>query len=135
MTNKHLILCIDDDAEDVEMLKEAVQAVNVSYDLLQATDGQLGISMLKEMAAKGEKPCLIVLDINMPRMDGRETFIALKKEPLLADIPTVIFSTSSSPLDKMFFSKKNVEYFVKPIDFKKLSSVANAFLNLCEREE
>jgi CheY-like chemotaxis protein len=134
MTTKHLIFCIDDDAEDVEMLKEAVQSLNVSYEFVQATDGEAGISMLRKMILQGEKPCLIVLDINMPRMDGRETFLALKKEALLAGIPTVIFSTSSSPLDKLFFSKKNVEYFVKPIDFKKLSHVAGEFLKMCEKE-
>jgi CheY-like chemotaxis protein len=133
MTTNHIIVCIDDDAEDVEMLKDAFHALNVNYEFVQATDGELGIALVKEMLAKGEQPCLIVLDINMPKMDGRETFIALKKEPALAGIPTVIFSTSSSQLDKLFFSKKNVEYFVKPIDFKKLRNVASEFLKLCEK--
>ena len=132
MKTKHLIVCIDDDKEDVDMLKEAVQAMNLSYEFIQATDGELGIQLLKDMAARNERPCLIVLDINMPRMGGRETFMALKKDPVLSDIPTVIFSTSSSALDKLFFSRKNVEYFVKPIDYNKLTQVARTFLKMCE---
>ena len=132
MTTKHLIVCIDDDEEDVDMLKEAVQALNFSYEFIQATDGQLGLALLRDMAARDEKPCLIVLDINMPRMGGRETFMALKKDSMLSSIPTVIFSTSSSALDKMFFARKNVEYFVKPIDFHKLRDVAGTFLKMCE---
>jgi CheY-like chemotaxis protein len=132
MATKHLIVCIDDDHEDVEMLKEAFRKLSVDYEFIQAKDGEVGLKLLREMSAKNEQPCLIVLDINMPRMDGRETFIALKKDPLLSGIPTVIFSTSSSPMDQMFFSKKNVEYFVKPIDFNKLSIVAGSFLKMCE---
>jgi CheY-like chemotaxis protein len=132
MATKHLILCIDDDPEDVEMLREAFRKLSVDYEFVQATNGVLGLKLLRDLALKNEQPCLIVLDINMPKMDGRETFIALKKDPVLSDIPTVIFSTSSSGMDKMFFSKKNVEYFVKPIDFQKLSVVAGTFLKMCE---
>jgi CheY-like chemotaxis protein len=132
MATKHLIVCIDDDHEDVDMLKDAFRKLSVDYEFIQATDGELGLKLLREMADRNEQPCLIVLDINMPRMDGRETFIALKKDPVLAGIPTVIFSTSSSAMDQLFFSKKNVEYFVKPIDFKKLSVVAGSFLKMCE---
>jgi CheY-like chemotaxis protein len=134
MATKHLIVCIDDDHEDVEMLKDAFRKLSVDYEFVQATDGELGLKLLRDLSAKNEQPCLIVLDINMPRMDGRETFIALKKDPVLSEIPTVIFSTSSSPMDKMFFSKKNAEYFVKPIDFNKLSNVAGTFLKMCEEK-
>jgi CheY-like chemotaxis protein len=133
MTTKHLILCIDDDPDDIAMLKEAFQSLGVVYEMEEAHNGEEGVVALRRMKEANRLPCLIVLDINMPKMDGREAFNAIRKEPNFANIPVVIFSTSSSPMDKLFFSRKSVEYFVKPIDFKKLSDVAAAFLAICEK--
>jgi len=126
------ILCIDDDPDDIDMLNEAFQSLGVQYELVKAHNGEEGITELRRLHNDGTVPCLIVLDINMPRMDGREAFNAIRKEPAFSAIPVVIFSTSSSQMDKMFFSRKSVEYFVKPIDFNKLSDVASAFLKICE---
>ena len=133
MFRDHLILSIDDDPDDLMLLKEAFAKLKFEYRLMEAHDGVEGLKMLKNIYDTGEVPCLIVLDINMPRMDGRETFNAIRSNPKYADTPIVIFSTSSSPLDKMFFAKKNVEYFVKPINFDKLMQVAGAFLSICEK--
>lgn len=133
MMKKHLILCIDDDPDDIAMLKEAFDSLEVGYEMVEANNGEEGVIALERMESEKGLPCLIVLDINMPKMDGREAFNAIRKKPAFADIPVVIFSTSSSPMDKLFFSRKSVEYFVKPIDFKKLSDVASAFLAICER--
>ena len=129
----HLILCVDDDPDDIALLKEAFHSLKFQYRLVEAHDGIEGLKMLKNIQENGELPCLIVLDINMPRMDGRETFNAIRSNPVLAEVPVVVFSTSSSALDKMFFAKKNVEYFVKPINFNQLAHVAGAFLSICER--
>ncbi|MDB5196328.1 MAG: response regulator [Flaviaesturariibacter sp.] len=130
---KYLILCIDDDPDDIAMLKEAFQSLHVEYEMVEANNGEEGILALRRLNKAGTVPCLIVLDINMPKMDGREAFNAIRKEEPFSAIPVVIFSTSSSPMDKMFFSRKSVEYFVKPIDFKKLSDVASAFLKICQK--
>lgn len=128
-----MILCIDDDPDDIAMLKEAFQSLGVAYEMEEAHNGEEGVAALRRMNETKRLPCLIVLDINMPKMDGREAFNAIRKESRFGDIPVVIFSTSSSPMDKLFFSRKSVEYFVKPIDFKKLSDVASAFLKICEQ--
>lgn len=131
-TAKYLILCIDDDPDDIAMLKEAFRTLKVDYQIVHGSNGEEGLKVLKQLGPKA-KPCLIILDINMPKMDGRETFIAIRKDPAFEHIPIVIFSTSSSPMDRLFFSKKSVEYFVKPIDFQKLSDVARTFLAICEK--
>lgn len=133
MANDYVIVCIDDDADDLMLLKEAFRSLQFRYRLVEAYDGLEGLNVLKNMVNGGELPCLVVLDINMPRMDGRETFNAIRALPALAEVPVVIFSTSSSPMDKLFFAKKNVEYFVKPINFNQLQSVAAAFLSICEQ--
>lgn len=131
-TAKYLILCIDDDPDDIAMLKEAFRTLKVDYQIVHGSNGEEGLKILKRLGPEST-PCLIILDINMPKMDGRETFVAIRKHPEFEHIPIVIFSTSSSPMDRLFFSKKAVEYFVKPIDFQKLSDVAQTFLAICEK--
>ncbi|RYY95892.1 MAG: response regulator [Chitinophagaceae bacterium] len=131
METEHLIVCIDDDKDDIEMLKEAFRSLPHPFTMIEAHDGIEGLDTLRQMYAHGGLPCLIVLDINMPRMDGRETFNAIRQDPQLSDTPIVIFSTSNSPMDQMFFERKNAAYFVKPINFQKLIQVASDFLGLC----
>lgn len=125
------ILYIDDDADDVQMLHEALHSINPTYQLLKAGDGEEGLATLFEMAQQGELPCLIVLDINMPRLDGRQTFQRIKADPRLLTIPVVIFSTSNNPMDQMFFGGKNVEYITKPVNFSHLHQVAKRLLSYC----
>ena len=129
----HLILCIDDDPDDLMLLKNAFDNRGIAYRIVEAHDGVEGLNALKKIKESGELPCLIVLDINMPKMDGRETFNAIRAIPAFNQIPIVIFSTSSSPLDKLFFAKKNVEYFTKPIKFDHLQYVAGSLLSICEK--
>src|SRR5689334_1168246 len=114
------VLLIDDDKDDRELLQQALSEINIDHRIIEAHDGVQGLSVLRELANKKELPCLIVLDINMPRKDGRQTLVEIKSHNLLSKIPTVIFSTSSSQLDKIFFEKYNIAYFVKPINFDEL---------------
>lgn len=90
-----------------------------------------GLDVLTDLMNKKQLPCLIVLDINMPKMDGRETLIKIKSEEKLSKIPIVIFSTSSSQLDKTFFNKYDTAYFVKPINFQELKKTAARLINIC----
>jgi CheY-like chemotaxis protein len=126
------ILYMDDDADDVEMLQQALNTIGTPYQLLIAPDGEQGLQLLARLKQDGQLPRLIVLDINMPGMDGKLTFVAIKKDPELATIPIVVFSTSNSPLDKLFFQRANVEYITKPISFPHLVSVAKKLLAYVE---
>ncbi|GAA4322453.1 response regulator [Flaviaesturariibacter amylovorans] len=127
----HTILYVDDDRDDLLLLREAIDHIDGQFTLLEASDGIDGLERLQALKAAGALPCLIVLDINMPRMDGRKTFQLIRQDPELADVPVVIFSTSSSELDKLFFRGKNVEYITKPIRFDQLVSVAGRLLEVC----
>jgi CheY-like chemotaxis protein len=132
--HSHTILYMDDDQDDLQLLREALHRVNGEYSLLHAADGIEGLDLLHRLQASNGLPCLIVLDINMPRMDGRRTFQALRQDPDLSNIPVVIFSTSSSELDKLFFHGKNVEYITKPIHFDSLLHIAQHMLEQCEAQ-
>jgi CheY-like chemotaxis protein len=67
-------------------------------------------------------------------MNGRDAFMAIRKEEALQDVPIVIFSTSSSPLDKTFFTHKNAAYFTKPINYVELARVAATMLKYCKHQ-
>ena len=76
-------------------------------------------------------PSLIVLDINMPGLGGRETFTAIRDDEEFSLIPIVIFSTSNSAPDKLFFQSKGVEYMTKPLEYTSLLEVASKLLSYC----
>ncbi|HEY1112877.1 MAG TPA: response regulator [Chitinophagaceae bacterium] len=128
----HTILAIDDDVDDLSILKEAITAVDPGAILLTAPNGAAGLEQLHQLKAESKLPCLIVLDINMPVMDGRKTYAAIKDDDVLLEVPLVVFSTSTSPLDKIYFEKMGAEYITKPVQFKQLLEVAKQFLEHCQ---
>jgi CheY-like chemotaxis protein len=132
MDKNRTILCVDDDPDDLELLTKALEMVDDQYKVIEAQDGTDALAKLWKMHNESKLPCLIVLDINMPRMDGKETLVALQNQDNFHKIPVVVFSTSSSSLDKLFFSKKNVELITKPINFENLVNVAKKLLSYCE---
>src|SRR5215212_7930745 len=119
-TKTKTILCVDDDKDDLLMLREAITRSGANYHIVEAFDGQHALELLRQMQQQDNLPCLIVLDINMPRMDGKQTVIALQRDQELAAIPVVLFSTSSSLMDQRFSKAKNVSLFVKPFNHQSL---------------
>jgi CheY-like chemotaxis protein len=127
------ILYIDDDQDDIDLLTEALSAFSYKYELISANNGEEGIATLKALVRKSDKPCLIILDINMPVMDGKQTFQKLKEDKDLKDIPVVIFSTSSNRMDIMFFEGEKVAYMTKPVRLEELSLIAGKMMDLCDK--
>lgn len=134
MEHSHTVLCIDDDADDLELLNHALESTGKDFTVIQAPDGLEGIRRLHELKNAGQLPCLIVLDVNMPRMDGRETFRSIRADEHLEEIPVVVFSTSKSHVDQMYFSGKNVEYITKPAGISPLEEIATRMLQHCDGE-
>jgi CheY-like chemotaxis protein len=84
------------------------------------------------MKAEGHLPCLVVLDINMPRMDGKQTLIRLQSDSELSTIPVVLYSTSSSELDKTFSKARKGELITKPISYDTLAATVSRLLAYCK---
>lgn len=129
------ILCVDDDADDLTMLREAFEAAGCSYGIEVASDGEAALKHLKVLREKADFPSLIILDVNMPKSNGRETLLALQADDQFSKIPVVAFSTSSSALDKMFFSKHNVAFFTKPNYYKEMETIAATMLDYCRKSD
>jgi CheY-like chemotaxis protein len=136
-TNYYTILCVDDDPDDLELLHEALQralkTLGSNYSILEAHNGEDALAKLKEMKKNGTLPCLVVLDINMPKVDGKQTLLSMQSDSELSAVPVVILSTSSSQLDKMFFEKRHVEFITKPFSITTLSDVAARLLRYCKQ--
>jgi CheY-like chemotaxis protein len=111
------VLCIDDDQDDLFFLSEAIASHSPSYKMIGVSDGQEALVYLENAKRTGKLPCLIIMDINMPKMDGKKTIPHLKNDPVLSSIPLVVFTTSSNNTDKTFFEKYNVAYITKPSQY------------------
>jgi CheY-like chemotaxis protein len=112
------ILCIDDDPDDRQAIREVVEQHHRDFALAEAGNGQEALHYLEEACNRGELPCLIIMDVNMPRMDGRRTIELIHADPRLRPIPLVVFTTSANPADKLYFEHYRVHYTTKPSHFK-----------------
>ena len=116
------VLLIDDDHDDHEFFVEAVRDIDASINIQSMYDSEEALKFLKE--EKHNLPDLIVLDTNMPKLNGRQILTELKKDPALSHIPVVMYSTFFSERDNNEFSKLGVmNYLAKPSklgDFKNL---------------
>jgi CheY-like chemotaxis protein len=92
------VLLVDDDDADIALITEAFDAHRVPAQLHIAHDGIKALDYLRADAeSAGPRPDMILLDLNMPRMDDREVLAAVKQDPALATIPIVVFTTSGQP--------------------------------------
>lgn len=119
MRNALDILLVEDNEGDVEMTRRALKTAKPPVRLSVANNGDQGLDALnhKGKYAEAARPQLILLDINMPRMDGK-TFLSIVKqsEPFKA-IPIVMFTSSEAPGDiRECFEKHASGYIVKPFD-------------------
>lgn len=118
MQNSKPILLIEDDDVDVMTVKRALKDLRVTHELVPIGDGEEAIEYLKRESAT--KPCIVLLDLNMPKMDGTEFLKIVKADSALKKIPVVILTTSNSDRDVIeSFELGAAGYMVKSIDYEK----------------
>jgi CheY-like chemotaxis protein len=127
------VLLVEDSPGDVRLTKEAFHDANKAIHLHVATDGVDAMSFLRRQGphADAPRPDIILLDLNLPRMDGREVLVHIKEDADLKLIPTVILTTSEAEADivKSYELQANC-YLTKPVqldDFESLVSSINDF--------
>ena len=123
------ILIADDDAEDRYLTQQALQAARLANDIHFVEDGEQLLDYLYRRgnyasAEVSPRPGLILLDLNMPRLDGRQALAAIKAEPSLREIPVVVLTTSQAEEDVYRSYHLGVNSFVtKPVTFEGLAEV------------
>jgi CheY-like chemotaxis protein len=125
------VLCVDDDIDDQLIVSETIQEIDNSLEVATALNGHEALEFLEQAKSNGDLPCLIIMDINMPLMDGKQALVEIKKDKDLDHVPVVMFTTSSSHLDMAFCEKYGVEFITKPIDMQGFRATINRLLSLC----
>jgi len=125
-----IVLCVDDDPDDRELIRNAIFKVDPSYTVAHATNGKEALQFLQR-ADGTELPCLVIMDINMPVMDGKQTLLEIKKNEKWSQLPVVVFPTSSHPADLSFCQQHGVELVTKPANFKQITHEAERLLQHC----
>lgn len=128
---KNTILWADDDADDLQMMKEVLVKNKKNYKIVEVQNGKEVLDYLKKSKENNSFPCMIILDINMPVLDGKETLSILKNNNHYKSIPVVVFSTSESEVDKRFCQKFDTEMVTKPSTFHSLEGALDKLLKYC----
>jgi CheY-like chemotaxis protein len=135
MTKQKLIVCLDDDPDDRDLLMSAIKDVDSSYKVINGDNGIKGMYILEQLKQIGQIPCLIILDLNMPLMDGEQTLAEIKKDADLNDIPVVVFTTSAMEKNNAFFASQNVPVVIKPIKYGSIVQQVRELLSYCQERE
>jgi two-component system, chemotaxis family, response regulator Rcp1 len=131
------VLLVEDSPGDVRLTREALKDAKVHISLHVATDGIEAMSYLERTGphVNAPRPDLILLDLNLPRKDGREVLKEIKEDPSLRTIPVVILTTSSSDADVLQSYQLHANcYISKPVDLdgflKVVQSIDNFWLSV-----
>lgn len=98
MLKNNIIMIVDDDDDDREFFCEALDKLDVDLKCLHVENGEKALQYLQD--DEQIMPDYIFLDLNMPRLDGKECLVAIKKIDHLRKVPVIIYSTSNHPADK-----------------------------------
>jgi CheY-like chemotaxis protein len=122
---KHILIA-EDDADDIDFFKEAVKDNCPSIELTVAEDGQKLMSVLDNIAT----PDVIVLDLNMPYINGKDCLKAIRKKDGYQKVPIVVYSTSSNQYDVEFCLSNGADhYVVKPGTYSAISQLVHQLCN------
>lgn len=125
------ILLGEDDPDDQEMLTEVFSSIDNSFILLFVNNGREVLSALEKLK-DDQMPCLIILDYNMPGLNGADILKEIGKNKRYTEIPKIIWSTSGSEKFKnLCLELGAVDYVIKPSNNKDLEKIARYMLSVC----
>jgi CheY-like chemotaxis protein len=126
------ILLVEDSPTDVLLAKEALEYSKIVNNLYTVPDGVEALAFLRREGqySAAPRPGLILLDLNLPRMDGREVLSEIKSDERFKRIPVVVLTTSKSEADVLTAYGLHANcYIVKPVDFEKFADVVRCIEN------
>lgn len=122
MRSSKPILLIEDDRVDAMTTERAMKELNVVNELVHTINGEDALDYLRD--TRKENPCIILLDLNMPRMNGFEFLEIVKRDDCFKKIPVVVLTTSKEEEDKVnSFNLSVAGYMIKPVGYKQFVEV------------
>ncbi|MCW3075274.1 MAG: response regulator [Flaviaesturariibacter sp.] len=125
MQPQKYIIYVDDDFDDKELLQEAFQEIP-DYELVTLDDG---LELIQYLEKATSLPNLIILDINMPALNGRDTMRILRAEDQFRDIPLVMFSTTSNPIEIARFRASKIDLINKPVNYSSVKGIVQQLIS------
>lgn len=137
MKNSRPVLLVEDDTVDAMTVKRALRDLNITNPLVHTLNGEDALEYLNSVGNK--KPCIILLDLNMPKMNGIEFLQVIKVNDSLRKIPIIVLTTSQEEQDKINSFRLGVAgYMLKSIDYKEFVEIVrtiNLYWTLSELPE
>ncbi|HEU0064859.1 MAG TPA: response regulator [Flavisolibacter sp.] len=130
MKSRYIIFA-DDDADDLELITGFFKQYNREVNVLEFKDGKEVLKFLDDFALNASAPILIILDINMPRMNGKETLMAIRNHTSYQHIPVMLYSTSNNKADHLFCQQFNASWIIKPSNIDGVKQVAKIIADFC----
>ncbi|MEP7258846.1 MAG: response regulator [Flavitalea sp.] len=125
------ILLVEDDPDDREIIGDAFKSIQAEHLLHFEANGENALTYVNNMFNSGNVPSLIVMDLNMPKMNGTQTLKLLKADPRFEKIPVIIFSTSLNDLEKKQCLELGAHsYVIKPVYFQESIDTAKSFYEI-----
>ncbi|MGZ4039870.1 MAG: response regulator [Bacteroidia bacterium] len=122
MKSNRTVLLVEDDKIDAMTVKRAMSDLKITNPLVHGNNGIEALDHLKKPDT--ETPCIILLDLNMPKMNGLELLKVLKADATFKQIPVIILTTSNAEKDKTeSFNLSVAGYMLKPVDYKQFVEV------------
>lgn len=133
-TPKNIVLYADDDPDDLQLVQEAFAEYAKNVEVVTMLDGGQMLNYLEKLPEFDPIPCLIILDINMPIVDGKKVLRRIREMDRFESVPVVLFSTSSMPGDKAFASNNKAGFITKPLNVHQMEIITDQFIEHCAEE-
>ncbi len=131
--SKHRIVLIEDNEADVWLLKSCLDSIATNHEIVILKDGEEALQFVEaEREGVEPQPCVIVLDLHLPKHDGLEILAAIRRAPALEHVIALIVSTNPSPEMQRQIRELGVAYAEKPRTISEYDSLATRVCQLCE---
>ena len=131
---KVVIFYADDDPDDREFLSDAFKHHPADIELVTCENGVDAVQYFKNVLPFEPLPCLIILDLNMPMIGGKEVLRRLRTMDRVKDVPVVFFTTSSQEADKVFDRQYNVGFITKPESMEQMENIVDQLIDHCTED-
>lgn len=131
LPSKSLVLYADDDPDDRTLIQQAFKTYSHTVELKTFEDGVCLLQYINNAPMSEPLPCLIILDINMPRLDGKEVLAELRSKTEFEGIPVILFSTSTLPSEKEFAKSFNAGFITKPLYTEQMYFLVDRMIDHC----